>query len=84
MQRGVVEQGGLAAEQLNELIAQGTAGRCRCGHLRQQPLKRRGKQMRRALKMPIKGGTGNLGCFGDSIDGDGLDASGAQKRCGSV
>ncbi|SHV89626.1 Uncharacterised protein [Mycobacteroides abscessus subsp. abscessus] len=79
MQRGVVEQGGLAAEQLDQLIAQATTGGRWCDYLRQEPLERGGQQMRRTLKVPIEGGAGNLGCFGDSIDGDGFDSSCAQK-----
>ncbi len=46
MQRCVVEEGGLAAEQFDELIAQGAAGRRRCGDLRKESLERGGKQVR--------------------------------------
>ena len=46
--------GGLAAEQLDQLIAQATTGGRWCDYLRQEPLERGGQQMRRTLKVPMR------------------------------
>lgn len=83
VQRCLLEQRGLSAQQFDELVAQRSRPRRRVD-LRQQPFKCGGQQLSGAAEVAIQGRARDFGGFGDRVNGDGFDAAGAEECGGSI
>jgi hypothetical protein len=73
------EQVGLAGEQFDEPLTEGAAGRGGRDDLGQKAFEGGREQLRGTVEMAVEGGAGDLGGFGDRVDGDGFDPTGFEQ-----